>query len=60
MKNKDMKKTYILPSVDVYEMQLANVIAASVNSLTNEEVDSGTEDNPINFGREGNFFDDED
>jgi len=47
-----MKKTYQIPSIDIYEMKLTNsMLTGSVNSISTEEADKGTEDSPVNFGR---------
>ncbi|MBQ8065275.1 MAG: hypothetical protein IJ200_06430 [Prevotella sp.] len=54
-----MKKNYIAPSVNVYEIALASMLAASPNSISSEEAAQGSKGNPVNFGRGGIFDDSE-
>ena len=53
-----MKKTYISPSIDIYAMHLSSMIAASVNSISSSEADSGDRNSPVNFGRSDDFDED--
>ena len=55
-----MKKNYLKPNTDICEMQLATLMAGSVNSISAAQAGSGDEDTPVNFGRSGSNWDDED
>ena len=58
----DMKKTYIAPNTDVFQMKVGNLLAGSTDYTHDGEAGTGSsgDGNGINFGREGDFFDDED
>lgn len=57
-----MKKTYIAPNTDVFQMKVGNLLAGSTDYTHDGEAGTGSsgDGNGINFGREGDFFDDED
>lgn len=50
--DKDMKKTYIAPSVEEIKVSAVNVLATSVLSISNNTVD--TSGDGVQLGREDN------
>lgn len=56
-----MKKTYITPNTVVCEMKATAILAGSINSTSNTEAGTGSEDSPVNLGNEsGSLWGDED
>ena len=49
-----MKKTYISPIVDTYEMKACELLSNSTDAIHNTEAGTGSSGNGVNFGREDN------
>ena len=47
------------PDTNAVKIELNNIIAASPNSISNEETGEGSEDNPVNFSRHSSLWDDD-
>ena len=54
-----MKKTYIAPSINVYEIKVNSLLSGSPVIQTSGTADEGTSDAPVNFAREFGFGDEE-
>lgn len=52
-----MKKTYISPVVNTYEMKACELLSNSTGAIHNTEAGQGSAGNGVNFGR-GNDGDD--
>lgn len=53
-----MKKIYITPSVDIYEIKAKTILMASTDTYSETVAGEGTENSTVNFSR-GFDFDDE-
>lgn len=54
IKRKKMKKTYIKPIVESFEVNVESIIALSLTSSDTEQIQSGSEGNYEVLGREDN------
>ena len=57
MEDIKMKKTYIAPNVNVYKVEINNILAGSpqINRGTTT-AEEGTSDSPVNLSREGGLI----
>ena len=52
-----MKKTYIAPSTESYQMKVNGFLMGSTDNLHTQEAGQGGKDNRQSFAREFDFFD---
>ena len=54
-----MKKTYIAPSTESFQMKVNGILMGSKDYFHNDkQADTGSSGNGVNFGREFNFTED--
>lgn len=54
-----MKKTYVSPSINIYEIKASHLLSGSKEYINNSEAAEGASDNRVNFAREFGFGDEE-
>lgn len=54
-----MKKIYMAPSTELVEVKIMSMIAASPESISDDEAPEGSEGAPVNLGRSNSIWDDE-